>query len=47
MLIFVVTTSAIAVMLFVEWQYSIISRRVQARAQRRPESDAASRARRR
>ncbi len=47
MLIFVVTTSAIAVMLFVKWRYSVMSRGVQARAQRRPEPDSASRARRR
>jgi hypothetical protein len=36
MLIFLVTMSAIAVMLFVEWQHSIMSRRVRVMTENRP-----------
>jgi hypothetical protein len=47
MLMLLVTLSAIAVMVFVEWQYSVMSRRVKVRTEARPEPRLASRARRR
>jgi hypothetical protein len=46
MLMFLVAISAIAVMLFVESQYSAMSRRVRIKAQTLPVSHSASRARR-
>ncbi len=47
MLIFLVTMSAIAVMLFVEWQYSVMSRRVRVMTEGRPRQRSAPRTRRR
>ena len=37
MLIFLVTLSVIAVMLFVEWQYTVMSRRLRVETERRPQ----------
>lgn len=37
MLIFLVSMSAIAVMLFVEWQYTVMSRRLRVKTERRPQ----------
>jgi formate hydrogenlyase subunit 4 len=47
MLIFLVAISVIAVMVFIEWQYSVMSRRVRAKADRRTEPRVTSRIRRR
>ncbi len=46
MLIFLVAVSAIAVMAFIEWQYSVMRRRVRVRKDHREDSHAASRQRR-
>jgi hypothetical protein len=46
MLIFLVSVSAIAVMVFIEWQYSVMSRRVRVEADSRTESRATTRMRR-
>lgn len=46
MLIFLVTMAAIAVMLFVEWQHSIMSRRVRVMTESRPQQLPAARTRR-
>ncbi len=47
MLIFLVTLSAIAVVLFVEWQYTVMSRRLRVEAERRPQRISAPRTPRR
>lgn len=46
MLIFLVALSAVAVMVFVEWQYSVMGRRVRAKSNERRQKQTASRARR-
>ena len=46
MLIFLVAVSIIAVMVFVEWQYSVMSRRLGVRKETRPESHSVQRRRR-
>jgi hypothetical protein len=47
MLIFLVAVSAIAVMVFVEWQYSVMRRRVRVRREARSVSRSTSNIRRR
>lgn len=46
MLIFLVAVSTIAVMVFVEWQYSVMSRRLRVRKDSRPEAHSMRRNRR-
>ena len=47
MLIFLVAVSAIAVMVFIAWQYSVMSRRVRVKTESRTVTRATSRTRRR
>jgi hypothetical protein len=46
MLIFLVAVSAIAVMAFIEWQYSVMRQRVKVRRESREDSRSAPRERR-